>query len=183
MRMKPGVVGGLLALTLLSACGEDEKPRGLPSLSATPSASTASGTPSEAPSDEPTETPEQAIRRVALSWYPAVARAYQTGDHSELVELSDAVCVGCLGQIKAVKSLRSKQRRVEGGEFTVRQREVAMLAKGEGYVEVDVSYPGANVVDADGTSVDRVPSANVRQRITVARVSGRWIVTDVMRMS
>jgi hypothetical protein len=168
------LAAGLLALALLSACGDDgAKPQVLPSASTSSSASiSASPTPS---------TPAAAAEAAARRYYAELTKAYATGDVTVLRSLH-AISCPCKQLTDGIESAWAKGN-VEGGVYTVTGVRVVDANKSAASAQVDYDVSAIVQRDRSGKVVQRVAAAKDRRTfIDFAAHNGQLVIIRIMRL-
>jgi hypothetical protein len=172
----------LAALTALSGCGGSsaEKPRALPAISGSPSASAA---PTQAASDVPAEAKaatSAGAEAFARFFYAEIRHAFETKNPELVRALSAPGCAACDRYVNSLTRLRDNNERM--GEYGVRVLSAIAPAVSGATARVDVSWASPEVVryDAQGKVIHREgPFVRVDDQMSLLRRGDGWLVVEL----
>lgn len=181
MRWRAGAAAlAVVVSTAITGCSDTARPTPI-----APITSSSAG-PSVAPSRAaatpavPSVAPLTEIRALGRRYYEVVEKAYRTLDTTELRSISHPECGGCRGQIEKVENFKRMGQRVVSPNFQVALVRARVTGDASGDATIRATFSGGRIVDRSGREVMRMENGTAVQRLTIARIGERWLVTAVL---
>lgn len=172
-------VSGLAVLALTAACtGGSAKPRTLPSITPTTSASP---TPVAIPSEATVHNAFGAAAFVRF-YYAQLNAAWSMPDPGQLGGLSDPACQTCTNYVKAAQRFLQMGQHIRGNSVAVVSAEAPPEQNGLVAVDVVFDEPARAIVDAAGKIVKSFPETKrLHWTVYVKRQSAGWVLRAAVK--
>jgi predicted lipid-binding transport protein (Tim44 family) len=171
-RTRSATLLGAACLVAVAGCGSDPKPKVLPSLSSTPSATATSTT---SPGSVEAEV-EAAVRH----YFDVAQKAANTGNTTELESLSTPTC-GCRQLVQSIKKTYAHGRSL-GVQFLVHSTQVHDVRNRTAGAIVEFSVSAYRDVDESGRVVQTYEPVIGRDDMSWVSSQGRWLLTNEVRL-
>lgn len=159
----------LVAISLTGAGCSDDPPQAgrLPSGSPSPTSTSASPTPA---------TPEEQVEAAVRAYYAELTRAAQTNDTSKLKTMLTTGCP-CYRAVKVIERNGRQGERTPDATFRLTSVRVHDVEGSTALAEVRTSDSAYQVLDEQGTVVDRVSAQKTHLDLSLVRSNGdAWVI-------